>query len=531
MSDPLPPRQVLKRDGRLEPFAADKISRALFAAGETLGQPDAFLARELADGVVYFLTRECEGRTPTTADIEEVVVKAVRELGHPALAKAFEEHARRRQAVPPTERRASTAAERTVSVPYRPGAVLDEVLAACARTWTLQEVFTRDLVAAAEEGLLLLEDLDIPDRLVGCVLGPPEGDSRDLETALAESARVAGRLVAVDGLEHWLSGADQAEPVVRSLRTAWTWAARRVVANLNSALPPRWAEQRIGGPLFPAQPTPEALRVDRTDRLLEELLRQPLQGLPGSPALRVDWHLGEQDFSPRLRDRLVPVVQRALAPGSPGQAILRFVLDRSQRIHLAEGLDRHQPGILLRVGLHLPALARRAGSDERFLIRLGSLARLALSAAVQKRAFLRRAAISLGRGFLLDRAVLVVMPLGLDEVVGRFTARSLVQGGEALDLARRILLRLRDVLMQDGRLVGLETCLEGDFDTGLVQPFPEAPVEQQIEAADTLQAVTGCGTLALVLNEEAEPVRVVERLGRLWKQTAIQRVHLVGMGG
>src|SRR5689334_6893843 len=45
MNDPLPPTWVSKRDGRLEPFEADKISRALFAAGERLGMPDAFLAR------------------------------------------------------------------------------------------------------------------------------------------------------------------------------------------------------------------------------------------------------------------------------------------------------------------------------------------------------------------------------------------------------------------------------------------------------------------------------------------------------
>ena len=48
MDDALaPPAWVQKRDGRLEPFDADKISRALFAASESLGRPDAFLAREL----------------------------------------------------------------------------------------------------------------------------------------------------------------------------------------------------------------------------------------------------------------------------------------------------------------------------------------------------------------------------------------------------------------------------------------------------------------------------------------------------
>src|SRR4051812_13258833 len=95
MGDPAPPSEVLKRDGRREPFDADKISRALFAATETLGRPDALLARELADGVTLFLAGEA-AQTITAQEVQEVVVKGVRELGQPALAVAFEAHARRR---------------------------------------------------------------------------------------------------------------------------------------------------------------------------------------------------------------------------------------------------------------------------------------------------------------------------------------------------------------------------------------------------------------------------------------------------
>src|SRR3954470_7377389 len=96
MDEPSPPAWVYKRDGRLVPCEADKISRALFAAGEGLGQPDAFRARELADGVVHFLTTEPEGSTPNTAQISELVVKVVRELGQPALAEAFARHGRQK---------------------------------------------------------------------------------------------------------------------------------------------------------------------------------------------------------------------------------------------------------------------------------------------------------------------------------------------------------------------------------------------------------------------------------------------------
>ena len=58
------PTWIAKRDGRLVPFEADKISRALFAATESLGRPDAFLARELTDGIVHFLAAESDGAVP-----------------------------------------------------------------------------------------------------------------------------------------------------------------------------------------------------------------------------------------------------------------------------------------------------------------------------------------------------------------------------------------------------------------------------------------------------------------------------------
>src|SRR5262245_33459697 len=88
-----PATWIYKRDGRLVPFEADKISQALFAATESLGRPDAFMARELTDGILHFLTVENDGRIPTTVQVADLVVKVVRELGQPALAQAFADHA------------------------------------------------------------------------------------------------------------------------------------------------------------------------------------------------------------------------------------------------------------------------------------------------------------------------------------------------------------------------------------------------------------------------------------------------------
>ena len=95
-----PPAWVRKRDGRLEPFDADKISRALFAASESLGRPDAFLARELTDGVVHFLGAETDSGATSTNQVAELVAKVVRELGQPALSAWYAAHGVRRERGP-----------------------------------------------------------------------------------------------------------------------------------------------------------------------------------------------------------------------------------------------------------------------------------------------------------------------------------------------------------------------------------------------------------------------------------------------
>jgi hypothetical protein len=85
------PASILTRDGRLVPFEPDRISRSLFAVTELMGTPNAFLARELTDGVLHFIGLEPDG-PPTTSDLAEMVAKVVRELGYPAIARVYEEN-------------------------------------------------------------------------------------------------------------------------------------------------------------------------------------------------------------------------------------------------------------------------------------------------------------------------------------------------------------------------------------------------------------------------------------------------------
>jgi hypothetical protein len=473
MSEPNGPVGVRQTDGRVESFDADRICGVLFAVGEGLGRPDAFLARELTDGVVHFLNEEYDGETPRAEDIREVVVKIVRELGHPRLAGAYETHTAPRP-----------------QPPRKPDPPL----------------FGRELMSAHEEGLLVLGGLDAPTKLAARVLPWPR--------AGAELGRVLGDGLVLDGPEHWLLHVGMSpEEFVRTV------AGFPCVFNLNISTPPSSVGAVAPGPLFgeatPGRPGDVALR-------LVELVKK------GSP-LRIAWHL-----TGSTTDRRLAEVVRLSVDGAP----VEFVFDRSKRgIHLAEGVDREVPDLLLRVGVRLPHLLGERGQEpdaESLLSRVGTLARLALSAGVQKRAHLRRSGI-LTEGFVLDRARLQVIPVGLGETVERMTGRSLVSAGPALDLGRRIVRTLRDTLRTDGSKLQLAACLDepppGMLDAATpvlgVRDYHE-PAPRRVRAATLLQELSERGAFPVSVSSDTT-VSVPRILGALAEVaiTQIDRVRLV----
>jgi hypothetical protein len=499
---------VRTRDGRLVPFEADTICQDLFAATERLGRPDAFLARELTDGILHFLAAEAAGTPPTTAQIAELVVKVVRELGQPALARALEENGEPKA----PSRREEPAPDPWVGEVPAPAELAWRVAGAALRDYSLRRVFSRDLVAAQADGLLTLTGLEAPLEMAGVTLPPGPG----LFETLEETRGVAGDFVALDGPEHQLAATGgEVAAYARELRLGLRATGLRAVVNLNVATPPSWADDLAEGPLFAAYQRPPDLEPVQA---LAESLRE---ALGHDPRVRLDWHLAEGDFVPDALPRLVRVA-RAVLNG----AAVAFVFDRPRRpVALAEGIDRRHPAVLVTAGVHVAALAAR--HPAALLDKLGSLARLALSAGRQKREFLRRHSAgrpALTRGFLLDRARLLVTPVGLDSTAG-------------VDLARRIVERLHAALQQDGSTYRLEAVpgyRPAPFDG---RPDPELPPEplgpfvalkRQVRAVALWHTTTELGTVALALPEEPPAAEeLVELLRQLWRQTDVVRVRFL----
>ena len=562
LSSPTPFAWVHKRDGRLVPFDSAKISQSLFAATESLGTPDAFLARELTDGVLHFLAQAADSTIPTTGLVSEMVEKVVRELGAPKLAQAYTNHAQlRTRTKRATEEPLQPAAADSAAVAFvdhgitgriEPQSLARRTAAACLRQYSLERVFTRDLVSAHQSGLLVLGDLQAPGELAACVLGPFGDGKRGVLEGIQEARGLAGSFVAIDAPEYVLAPLRPAAvpSYVRELDFGLRAAGLRAVVNLNLATPPAWAADRAVGPLFSDQQStlePELLATQAENVLDQLLARGPRLGDKGKTSvLRVDWHLSERDFRPEAAGRLSRLARRALE-----RSALAFVFDRGRKgVSLGEGLDRRQGSVVMTIGLNLPQLAEqsgRRGDPATVFPKLGSLARLALTGGLQKREFLRRQTIErpeLNAGFVLERARLVVVPIGLDRTVGDLRREGMCTPG-GLELARHIVGHLREVLYEEGRAAQLETCLDSVHSFCMdeevdVQPPPmeraagltpwdeSATVSDQLRAAGELHAGIAAGTTAIFLPDRSVHADEITSWLRLaWEKTAVNRLCFV----
>jgi hypothetical protein len=266
--------------------------------------------------------------------------------------------------------------------------------------------------------------------------------------------------------------------------------------------------------------------------------------------VRIDWHLAEADFADENQGLLSALVQRATA-GQP----FCFVFDRPRRQpRLAEGISASHNAALLTVGLHLSQLARQMGqpkSPERFLTKLVSLVRLALSAATQKRNALRRLKEDqpiLARGFFLEKARLVLAPIGLDAVVGDLLSEFCCSRNPApLAFACQILERIRATVHEDGQALLLDACIDSPLiDDAFASPLDdpenltdrehragvtiwddEAPLLRQIAACGSLHDASRGGTALIRYAPTTSVDELVQALRHAWYKTNLLALRFV----
>jgi hypothetical protein len=414
----------------------------------------------------------------------------------------------------------------------------------------LREIFTRDIAAAHEEGLITLTGLETPFEIQGGVLAPVE-IGRLVET-IEECRSNIGQFIAVDGPEFTdqTNSATSTANWVREFCIGLRATGLRAVVNLNSSIPPSWAQSLATGPLF-AEKTASSIHEGDgrpADWLLDQILAEKRS------FARIHWHLGERDFLPTNSKR-IHILTRLILEGS----LLTLAFDRpGQPISLAEGLDRRHSALLVTVGLHLPRLAQQPGvrtAPYAFLHKLGTLTRLAIIAAIQKRRFLTRYRPR-QPAFLVDRARLAVVPVGLEAVTRIYTGQGILPGSPGADFAGRIVRRLHEILQEEEPLNNLIACLDSppmtesrpEFRSPLGAWEPEAmpaqgldqkaglttwneaiSIREQIQAAGLLQAPSRAGTAWVLLPKDnsCNPEELGNILRFAWKETGVGRIRFV----
>lgn len=517
------PAWVRRRDGSQVPFDADRICQSLYAAAETLGTASAFLIRELTDVVLHFLAKEDFGAMPTTTYLAEMIEKIVREVGQPALARRYAEL---QTCSDPTGR--ESAPPITVACAAGP----QQLVRDCLEAYALHAVFSRDVAAVIGEGLLHIQGLEAPASLSSLVLETPRLADLPWWLALDDWRACAGRRWVVESPE-WLT-TGHVHPgftphLCECLLSLPMLGERDVELHLNIAEPPHWSEAHPARPLF-APLEEESAFLERSNFLDGLVERWKSLLAPKAPAIA--WHVHERSFRDDTeRRQLNELVRQALLGRS-----VRFVFDRRHGpVALAEGLDRKCPGVLLEVGLDLAALAQRADvarDGVSFLKKLPSLARIAVSAAGQKRQYLRTLpeGSPLKRRFLIERSAAVIVPMGLDEAVVCATGESLARSPLSLDFALKILQTLKDALNEAGRSINLNLRLDSP---SLPIADPAIALLKQLELAGKLHARAGAGTMTLLLADKSQPnvETLVELLQSAWSTTAVTRLQLQRAGG
>jgi hypothetical protein len=466
------PSWVQHRDGRRVPFDGDIISRNLFAAAQALGSPDAFLIRELTDGILHFLEQEDLGDIAPARRIDEVTEKIVAQFGHAQLAHAFGQRTA-------PESGASEDLVIPVTAADRPA----DVAARCLDTFALRRTFTPDVAAAHEQGLIVLGGLQTPDLLDAVVLKPASHQGRPFDNAwslVADGAKQAGRMLVVDGPE-WTFPDMPAAAIgdfIDGLAYGALAYARQIEIHLNTASLPTALRDLASGPLFTA--------ATGRPGTAHDWLRAAAQ----RPHLHVAWHWrGAEDM----------------------KGARAVVFDRPPFVSLGSGLTRNRTAVSLTVGLDLLRLLNRldvACQGDRFLEKLPSLSRLAVSAGVQKRAYLRRSAGPLTREFLLDRAAVRIVPLGFADVL-----RQLL--GVAAPITRPARLLANKILH------GLGSCLDKERRRTSLDLLVAAPVER-LDVAFTEDHLTQIGEMLDGVAEEGRAIIVGEEWSSLAPFVAAQ---------
>ncbi len=173
-----PFKEIRKRDGRLVPFDARKITEAIFKAARAVGGSNRDIAENLTGQIVSQLLKEgYNGLAPSVEEVQDVVEKVLIENGHARTAKAYILYRDRRTRIRDAKSELMDAVKEILvetsrenaNISNSPSAKMLQIAMAASKKYYLSNLLPDDFAQAHQEGYIHIHDLDYYSKTLNCL--------------------------------------------------------------------------------------------------------------------------------------------------------------------------------------------------------------------------------------------------------------------------------------------------------------------------------------------------------------------------
>lgn len=170
--------EIKKRDGRVVPFDAEKITEAVLKAAKAVGGENRKIAESLTKQIVVKLTQMgYNGIIPAVEDVQDMVEKVLIENGHARTAKAYILYRDRRNRIREgksdlmdtvKEILVETSRE-NANVSNSPSAKMLQIASAASKRYYLTNLLPEEFAYAHTSGAFHIHDLDYYGKTLNCL--------------------------------------------------------------------------------------------------------------------------------------------------------------------------------------------------------------------------------------------------------------------------------------------------------------------------------------------------------------------------
>ncbi|NLN06479.1 MAG: anaerobic ribonucleoside-triphosphate reductase [Firmicutes bacterium] len=170
--------EIRKRDGRVVPFDAEKITDAIFKAAKAVGGENRKIAERLTVQVIKELAKKgYNGVIPTVEEIQDVVEKVLIENGHARTAKAYilyrDKRSRIREGksdlMDTVKEILIETSRENANVSNSPSAKMLQIASAASKSYYLTNLLPEEFAQAHINGAIHIHDLDYYGKTLNCL--------------------------------------------------------------------------------------------------------------------------------------------------------------------------------------------------------------------------------------------------------------------------------------------------------------------------------------------------------------------------